>query len=512
MNDLISPFAPICADYAKKFDEAEIAHDIEMTKKLLERAKAVISVHDEPAYAHLFYSVGTSLTILRDSLSAEKQSAISEKEKTRIQTEITKVHGDAIWHYRHAEELINDIEATKETKPFIDGLLMTLFVNLGNAMDYCGRKCSAIDYYRKAMAIHPFGMALGNIGRCLEHYAGLEGDPGHRSVLIKTAYDYYVRAEAAVDSYTYQEAKMDFITRREQIEFHIGKEELQSPIRYKKSGIGRKCEKKYRDWCLYNHLFLNTLNDLPDVNSAFATDALHIASVTTAIDQNNPPFVFEMFNQAKEEYVYSRYLLFEVTQSDIKLHFADKETHLEDVLNYGAYSIRLEKLKTAFRTLYSLFDRIAFLLNGYLNLGIKERQVNFWSIWDKITSETEKNNIALRALHWIYKDFKEEFGDADSPHSLKLKTLRDALEHKFVSVHILPVDNEVKIGSDYIYRISEDHLIEYTMELLKISREALIELIIAIRIEEHHRCKDLNQGDRRVAHISLREYKDEYKM
>jgi len=64
VNDLISPFAPICADYAKKFDEADIAHDIEMTKTLLEGAKAVISVHDEPAYAHLFYSVGTSLTIL----------------------------------------------------------------------------------------------------------------------------------------------------------------------------------------------------------------------------------------------------------------------------------------------------------------------------------------------------------------------------------------------------------------------------------------------------------------
>lgn len=512
MTDSVSPFAPICADYAKKFDEADIAHDIDMTKKLLEEAKAVICVHDEPAYAHLFYSIGTSLTILRDSLSAMKQSAINEQEKNRIQSEITKVHGDAIWHFRHAEDLIRDIEDTKETKPFIDGFLMPLFVNLGNAMDYCGRKCSAIDYYCKAMTIHPFGMSLGNIGRCLEHYAGLEGDPGHRAILIKMAYDYYLHAEDARDPYTYLEAKNEFTRRREQIELHIGKEKLQSSIQLNKGSMGKGREKKYREWCLQNHLFLNTLNDLPDVNPAFAADALHIASVTTALDQNNPPYVFEMFNEAKEEYVYSRYLVFEATQSVPKLHFADKETHLEDALNYGSYSIRLEKLKTAFRTLYSLFDRIAFLLNAYLDLEIKERQVNFGSIWDKISFETEDNNIALQALHWIYKDFKEKFGDADSPHALKLKDLRNALEHKFVSVHMLPVNNEVKIGDDYIYRISEEHLMDYTMELLKISREALIELIIAIRIEEHHRHREPSRDKGKVAHIALREYKDEYKI
>lgn len=65
--------------------------------------------------------------------------------------------------------------------------------------------------------------------------------------------------------------------------------------------------------------------------------------------------------------------------------------------------------------------------------------------------------------------------------------LRNALEHKFVSVHMFSTENEVKIGKDYIYRISEDNLIECTMDLLQLIREAVIELTIAIRIEEKQR-------------------------
>jgi hypothetical protein len=236
------------------------------------------------------------------------------------------------------------------------------------------------------------------------------------------------------------------------------------------------------------------------------TDSLHITSITTGIEQKDPPFVFEMFDQVKEEYIYSRYLLYEVVNCDYKVHFADKEAHLDDVMNYSTYSIRLEKLKTAFRTVYSLFDRIAFLLNSYLNLGIEEHKVYFNKIWN-VLEEKEKQNIAIGALHWINRDFRDKFGDADTPHAKKLKDLRHALEHKFVSVHIFPVEKEVEIGEDYIYRISEAHLIAYTMDLLKLVREALIELTVAIRIEEYQR----DDGSEKVAHMELYEYLDDFK-
>ena len=497
-----SPFAPICNELAAKFDKADIDHDVNRTRALIDEAKTILSDHDEPAYAPLFYSVGTSTTIIRDAILKSKPS----NDNPYTDSEVIKKHSEAIWYFRHAEDLVNQIEEAEDTKSHITGFKMILYVNLGNALDFCGRKCSAIDYYCKAIKVHPFGMALGNIGRCLERYADLEGDVGHRAVLFKTAYKYYLEAEQSADVYTYQEARDGFHRHREAMELRFGKDVLESPTIYDPVGTGSVEEKSYRYWCLENHLFLNTLNDLLENNPSFMTDPLHITSITTGIEQVQPPFVFEMFDQVKEEFIYARHLLYEVTHGDYEVHYADRETHLDDILNYSTYSIRLEKLKTAFRTIYSLLDRIAFLLNSYLGLGIGEKQVGFDRIWDAL-ADKEGQNIAIGALHWINRDFKDKFGEADTPHTKKLKDLRNALEHKFVSVHMLPVENEVELGRDFIYRISEEHLISYTTNLIKIVREALIELTVAIRIEEYKRHND----NEKVAHMNVHEYLDDFK-
>lgn len=189
---------------------------------------------------------------------------------------------------------------------------------------------------------------------------------------------------------------------------------------------------------------------------------------------------------------------------------ANGETHRLP-LKYESEGIKkitsIEKLKTAYRTLYSIFDRIAFLLNAYLKLGVVEQKVNFDSIWSRL-KEKEAKNIALSALHWIDRDFKEKFGNAGAPHTKKIKMLRNALEHKFVSVHMFSTENEVKIGKDYIYRISEENLIECTMDLLQLIREAVIELTIAIRIEEKQR----NPSEKKVLQMSMMEYLDEFKI
>ena len=85
-----------------------------------------------------------------------------------------------------------------------------------------------MSYYSKATELCPFGMAFGNIGRTLEHYAYLEGDGGHRAVLIREAYKYYLEAEQTNDDYTYEEAKQNFTSRRKEMETRFGKENLKA--------------------------------------------------------------------------------------------------------------------------------------------------------------------------------------------------------------------------------------------------------------------------------------------
>lgn len=82
------------------------------------------------------------------------------------------------------------------------------------------------------------------------------------------------------------------------------------------------------------------------------------------------------------------------------------------------------------------------------------------------------------------------------------------MEHKFVSIQLFSPENEdIKIGEDNIYHVSEDQLTGYTMDLIKLVREAIIELIVAIRIEEQKRHMN---GDK-IMSLTMPEYEDKCK-
>ena len=102
-----------------------------------------------------------------------------------------------------------------------------------------------------------------------------------------------------------------------------------------------------------------------------------------------------MFNQLKQEYIFARYQHYSCIQVQKKVHFADKDTYLVDFANFPQYSIRIENLKSAFKILFSLLDKIAFFINTYFNLGIKERDVSFHSIW----LEEKKGNSRFILKH-----------------------------------------------------------------------------------------------------------------
>lgn len=495
-------FNPVCEQYAKLFDEACIKKDIGETKKLLEKSINIVNDNDKTEFAPLFYSIGTSYAFLRD----EKCKATVDN-LIWHDNEIIEYQKKSLWYFRHAEELISKLIESDKNTDYFTVFQMSLYVNLANSLFFCGRMCAAISYYNKALKLGPFAMAFGNIGRSLEHYAYFESSKLYKNILYKKAYQYYLSAENSKDKNIYEEAKNYFSNNRKRMEEFFGKEFFLENDELLSINIDSYEEYLYRKWCLENHLFLNILNDLPDQNDFFMKDILKIDSITTEFDRENPPFVFEMFNQIKEEYIYARYLLYKSIERSTEVHYADKETHLDDILNYGNYSIRIEQLKTSYRTLYSIFDRIGYLLNFYLKLEIKEFDINFSRVCEKI-EEKDNNNKALLALRWINYDFMEPFAEKEIPYSKKLKNLRNALEHKFVSVHQNTLDNELKADEDNIYRVEEQMLINYSMTLVKLIREAIIELIFAIRIEENNK----NQNSKNTLHLTLPEFKDEYKL
>ncbi len=263
-------------------------------------------------------------------------------------------------------------------------------------------------------------------------------------------------------------------------------------------------ERRYRRWCLDNTLFLNPLNDLGS-HSIAARDVLSTPSIVVKLGEG--PYYQGFYNQMKQEYVSARWLFYEATNST-KPHFSDRGVLLMNTLDYPAYSLAVEKAKSAFRTTFSVLDKIAFFINKYFALSIRENEVAFRRIW-YISQRRDKGlkplfrkneNLPLRGLFWLSKDLYENrpgFRDALDPDAQDLTSIRNHGEHMYLKLHdgmwrgpasIRDPSNRglADTLAHSMYRVDFE---QKTLRLLKLVRAAMIYLSLAVRREEGHRAE-----------------------
>ena len=222
-------------------------------------------------------------------------------------------------------------------------------------------------------------------------------------------------------------------------------EVLKAPIEIPEHTYSDEDELTYRKWALSQRLFLTPQNDLPEVGIYHAHDSLHLPNMIMKTEDVQLSILHGMVNQIKQEFIYARYQFYQSLDVQNKPSYADKDTCLFDFPDLPLYSIRIEMMKTAFRTVYSLFDKIAFFMNQYYDIGIqKEEHINFKSIWWTRRGGKGKggyeyknpldptDNSALKGLYAISRDFTDSLYESPNPYSKHISDLRNALEHKYV--------------------------------------------------------------------------------
>ena len=257
-----------------------------------------------------------------------------------------------------------------------------ILTNLANQLDTAGRFVEARAHWTRALEIDPeFWMARGNRGVGLMQYAKALYDRGHGAVFLVFAHRDLVKAvdsapryphlgDAAVASYFHQKAMA--------IERIIEPSTVGKAYLPDGHALGDTPEEQsYRNWCLREILFLNPLNDL-EARSIAARDVLTLPNFVTALSE--PPILIGFFNEMKQEFVSARWTLYEAMHATAP-HFSDRDVLLFNTLNYPAYGLATEKLKLAYRSAYSLFDKIAFFLNHYMSLGVAYHKISFRTIW-----------------------------------------------------------------------------------------------------------------------------------
>lgn len=377
-----------------------------------------------------------------------------------------------------------------------------ILTNLGSKLNSVGRPVEALHYWDKALAIERrFAMALFNKGLGLLSYADSVSDLGHSQLIAAQAHDNFLAGTApdAVHESAENAALVPhFAERARQISDRLNIASANENLTEEHS-LGRsKAEKAYRSWCLEKRLFLNPMNDLGTYSIA-ATDSLVLPSITLPIDKGGamPPAVFGLFNQLKQEFSTARLFLFEGMTADTA-HFADKGVKLTNTLDYPSYGVNVEKTRQAYRMTYALFDKIAFFLNHYLELGIPENKVFFRSIWYATKGNPkpllpfflDRENWPLRGLFWLSKDlYDPEFQGATEPDAEALAQLRHHLEHKYCQIHeqwgFILVDREDAETDQVGLHIGRQDFEAKALRLMDLARAAIIYLCLAVHREEH---------------------------
>lgn len=401
-----------------------------------------------------------------------------------------------------------------------------ILTNRANQLSTMGRFVDAIEGWDQAISIIPrFAMAQGNRASGLNTYGGLLRDDETHALMLLPAYDGMISASTrgAVWDSEYPKAVRDgFAAAAKRYEAWINVPALRAYLALRDAPPGRsKAERLYRRWALENRLFLNPLNDIGP-HSIAASDDLMLPAIRERLDERRgsvtPPPVIAFFNQMKQEYVSARFMLFEGVH-DTKLHYSDRDVRLFDSLDYPMHGLATERVRTAYRIAYSMLDKVAFLVDHYWKLGKIVDRINFKNVWmvegkNRLLARFENyENVPMRGLYWLSKElFDDELKETTAPDARQLHEIRNALEHKFLQVHqgwAWPLMQDAPASSGLGLSIDSDLLEAKALRVLKIARSALIQLVLAIGVEERARADAEEPG--LIGSMSLFDLKDQRK-
>lgn len=404
----------------------------------------------------------------------------------------------------------------KELAPM---LRSRIHCNLGNALRACGRWIEALGEWRNALKDNPIlGMALGNLGIGLAQYGSALYDPSHTYWLLVHARRNLASAiEGGVgrDGATYPDA-IEFFKRHHDRLAESVDDDGDAELLEHSLGSSKE-ERRYRRWCLEEQLFLNPMNDLGAFPAA-ARDVLRLPGH----DAKAGITYLGFYNQLKQEYGFARHCLY-LGDHAKPGHVADRGMSLAFNCDYALYGMGLEQIKTAYRSAYSLLDKLAYFINAYWKLGIPEKSVGFRTVWFKSDKNgrllqprvvrdefVSTRNLPLRALYWVSQDiYSKELKDVARPDAQALDELRNHLEHKYAKI----VDSCHWIGehsgiwSDHLaFVLDRDDLYAKSLLMLKLSRAALIYLCLAMHFEESQ-----HQTEGPVGELPVEDYPDDLK-
>lgn len=363
-------------------------------------------------------------------------------------------------------------------------LKVRILVNYGNCLDSLGRVLEALYCYDNALKINRnHSMAIGNRAMAKVFFANISG-----AFRAKTYVEAYQDIKSIIDKedllsvggyFAYEAFKREL----EKIE-SMFKDRSVLEHEHKLSGKVLKYaspfEKEYIELCRKHKLFLNLRTDEHDDPDSIL-DSAFIRIITPVDDDTTFYALAKKLNDIKEDFLISKLLLAQSQFRQDDLTSISKKVAFVNTLDYANYNIYSALLKSAFRTCFNILDKIAFFINDYLDLKMKDSRIYFHTIWEdsktKAVKEKIRNteNISLFALYDMHLDLGRD---------KRLKKLRNSITHRKLTIYDSMITTKWDDKEDD-ENIGSATMLSETIELMKFVRSAIIYLMNFVEMEEN---------------------------
>lgn len=364
-----------------------------------------------------------------------------------------------------------------------------VWINKGNILDDLGRFLEALYCYDRAILLNPQHYnAWGNRGvSCLRLFKLVKNETDKKKLyldaMIFLAIELKLHPLFEIDDF-YKKRVSDFIQQNKKVidldttlKEHLPKKRILVEEQFNLCYAQDKNFKDfYYSFCGTHNLFLNTHFNC--INCGCSTlDLINVSFISGINNTIRPYEFFKRWYSLIDDYKTARFYITLSQYRHPDFMFMDKPRYEFD---YSlSYYLDVEMLKSAFLIAFNIFDKVAFLLNIYEDLGLDDEKVSFWNGSSIFTIkgnllEKEGYNKNLVALFSIKKEIeKKEF--------TKIKEIRNLIAHRYFVLHdIGDVEN-----SNYHMNIQE--FFKSTLYMLLQIKNILFSLTFFIAEKENYK-------------------------
>ncbi|EGR2250331.1 hypothetical protein DZF84_01840 [Vibrio parahaemolyticus] len=362
----------------------------------------------------------------------------------------------AVINYRKALYTIKSIEFQNANHVDLRSRIET---NLANWLSSQGRAFCCIPHWSTAIELDTNPVAIINKAENELFIAAHLYDPSHAHYHYYQAYLLIKLGQENIDL-LHSEQKIAYAENGKFLDFKAWFEDnyKESDFDYFqtfKEKVDSKKQLNYLKWCGDNRLFLNDLNDVC-ANEIVYQDIFTLPSFVQEINSSlaiHEDYVYHgNFDEIKNDYCYARYLIFSAHNiPNEQEHFFNKTYPHVDDMSHTLTNLKSSHYKSAFRTLYSIFDKIAYFLNSFFDLNDVDSKVYFHNIFGQLKNDKLKphkklinsNNYFLHALFYILKDIRdsnqkgviqENASHWLDPDAKDFSVIRNAMEHRSLKI------------------------------------------------------------------------------